>query len=156
MADQVFNIALGRVVELYKRVDENDPATSVLTLVVFDCAATDAAVKDVDTLAALEALASNAEVTNTNYARIELDDTDLTAYAPDDTNDRADLDFPDQTFTAVASGDSWTDIAVCYDSITGSGVDSAIVPLTWHDFAVTPNGGDITAQPAAAGFFRAS
>jgi len=31
-----------------------------------------------------------------------------------------------------------------------------VVPCTLHDFAVTPDGSDITAQIAAAGFYRAS
>jgi len=157
MADQVLNIGLGRVVELYNRVDQSDPTNAVLVLVAFVVSGDqDAAVKDVDTLAALEALANVAEATNSGYARIVLDDTDLTTFAPDDSNDRTDLDFPDQTFTSVVAGDVWTDLAVCYDPDSTGGADSAIVPLTWHDFAATPNGGDITAQPSANGFYRAS
>ena len=34
MANQIFNIALGRVAELYNRVDTNDPANSVLIIVL--------------------------------------------------------------------------------------------------------------------------
>lgn len=157
MANQVFNVGLGRAVELYKRIDGNDPANSVFVLVALVVSGDqDAAMKDVDDLAALEALANVAEATNTGYSRITLDDTDLTAFSPDDTNDRADLDFPDQTFSSVSAGDVWTDLVVCYDSDSTGGVDSAIEPITLHDFSVTPNGGDITAQPSADGFFRAS
>ncbi len=76
--------------------------------------------------------------------------------APDDTNDRFDIDIADQTWSAVAAGTAWTDLLVCYDPDTTGGTDSAIIPLTCHDFAVTPDGSDITAQIAAAGFFRAS
>jgi len=156
MADFVFNVAKGRVAELYKRVDESDPTNAVLTIVAIDAgAASDATLEDVDTLSALLATAA-AEVTNTNYARIELDDTDLTAFAPDDTNDRVDLDFADQTWSAVAAGDSWTDLLVCYDSDSGAGTDANIEPLTQHDFAITPDGSDITAELASAGFFRAA
>lgn len=156
MSDLVFNIAKGRVAELYNRVDSNDPANSALIVAAFNAGDTDAAVRDVDTLAAIEALASTAEVTNSGYARKTLTDADISAFAPDDTNDRVDLDIADQTWTAVAAGSAWTDLAICYDSDTTGGADSAIVPLTWHDFAVTPDGSDITAQIAAAGFFRAS
>lgn len=156
MANQVFNIALGRVVELYNRVDSNDPANSALIIAAFNAGDSDATIKDVDTLAAIEALGSTAEATNSGYARKVLTDSDLTAFAPDDTNDRVDLDIPDQTWTAVAAGSNWTDLAICYDSDTTGGADSAIVPMTWHDFAVTPDGSDITAQIATAGFFRAS
>jgi len=156
MADQIFNIALGRVAELYNRVDLSDPTNAVLTIVVIDTSATDATLKDLDTLALVLADGNTAEVTNTNYARIELDDTDIVAFAPDDTNDRVDLDIPDQTWSAVAAGDSWTDLLICYDSDSTGGTDTNIVPMTQHDFSVTPDGSDITAQIDAAGFYRAS
>ncbi len=156
MADFVFNIAKGRVAELYNRVKSNDPANSALIIVVIDANGdTDATMKDRDDLAALLGGTAN-EVTNTNYARKTLTDADLAAFAPDDTNDRVDLDIPDQTWTAVAAGTAWTDLLVCYDPDTTGGTDSAIIPLTCHDFPVTPDGSDITAQINAAGFFRAS
>ncbi len=156
MADLVFNVAKGRVAELYNRVDTNDPTNAVLVIVAVNTTATDATLRDYDTLAAVTGDANTAEVTNTNYARKVLTDSDLTAFAPDDTNDRVDLDFADQTWSAVASGDAWTDLLVCYDSDSTGGADSAIVPCTLHDFAVTPDGSDITAEIDAAGFFRAS
>ena len=157
MADFVFNIAKGRVVEYYNRVENNDPANSALVLVVIDANGdTDATMRDRDDLAALLGGTAN-EVTNTNYARKVLTDSDLAALpAPDDTNDRYDIDLPDQTWSAVAAGTAWTDIIVCYDNDTTGGTDSNIIPLTCHDFAVTPDGSDIVAQIAAAGFFRAS
>lgn len=156
MADFVFNIAKGRVAELYNRVDSNDPANSALIIVIIDANGdTDATMRDRETLAALLGGTAN-EVTNTNYARKTLTDSDLTAFAADHTNDRVDLDIPDQTWTAVAAGTAWTDFLVCYDGDTTGGSDSNIVPLTNHDFAVTPSGTDIVAQIAAAGFFRAS
>ena len=156
MGNFVYNIALGRVAELYNRVDTNDPTNSALIVVVIDAnGVTDATLKDIDDLAAVLATAAN-EVTNTNYARKTLTDTDIVAFAPDDTNDRVDLDIPDQTWTAVAAGDAWEDIIICYDNDTGAGTDANIIPLTQHDFAVTPDGSDITAQIAATGFFRAS
>lgn len=156
MADFVFNVAKGRVAEFYNRVKSNDPANSALIIVVIDANGdTDATMRDRDDLAALLGGTAN-EVTNTNYARKVLTDADLAALSIDDTNDRIDLDIPDQTWTAVAAGTAWTDILVCYDSDTTGGTDSNIIPLTCHDFAVTPDGSDITAQIAAAGFFRAS
>ena len=156
MADFVFNIAKGRVAELYNRVDSNDPTNSALIIVAIDANGdTDATMKDRDDLSALLGGTAN-EVTNSNYARKTLTDADIVAFAPDDTNDRVDLDIPDQTWTAVAAGTAWTDLLICYDSDTTGGTDSGIVPLTLHDFAVTPDGSDIVAQIAAAGFFRAS
>lgn len=156
MADQIFNIALGRVVEFYNRIDTNDPANSAFIVVVITTTATDATLKDLDTLALVLADANTAEVTNTNYGRKTLTDADLTAFAPDDANDRTDLDIPDQTWTGVAAGDNWTDFTMNYDSDTTGGTDANIVPCSQHDFVVTPDGSDITAQIAAAGFFRAA
>lgn len=156
MADLVLNIALGRVAELYNRVDTNDPANSVLVVVAIDANGdTDAAIRDRDDLAALLGGTSN-EVTNSGYARKVLSDSDIVAFAPDDTNDRVDLDIPDQTWTGVEAGDAWTDLLVCYDPDSTGGTDSAIVPMTLHDFPITPDGSDVTAQIAAAGFYRAS
>lgn len=146
MANQVLNIALGRVAELYNRVDTNDPANSALIIIVWNSTATDAVIKDLDTVAAIEADVNTAEVTNAGYARKTLTDADIVAFAPDDTNDRVDLDIPDQAWTAVAAaGGAWTDLGVNYDNDTTVGTDANIVPGTWHDFVVTPNGGDITA-----------
>ncbi len=157
MADFVFNIAKGRVAEFYVRVDGNDPANSAFIMSAWNAgAATDATLRDYDTVAAVEGDANAAEVTNGGYARKTITDTDLTAFAPDDANDRVDIDMPDQTFTAVAAGTAWTDIMIAYDNDTTAGTDAAQVPCTWHDFAVTPSGADITVQINAAGFFRAS
>lgn len=156
MANFVFNIAKGRVAELYNRVDTNDPANSGLTIVAINTAATDATLEDLDTLAAVLADGNTAEVTNTNYARKDLSDTSLDSFAADDIDDRVDLDIPNQTWSAIAAGDAWTDLVVCYNPDITSDVDANIIPLTCHDFAVTPDGSDITAEVAAAGFYRAS
>ena len=157
MADFVFNIAKGRVAELYNRVDTNDPANSALVIVVLATSGleTDAVLKDKDTLADVVSGTTN-EVTNTGYARKVLTDASLSAFAADDTNDRVDLDFADQTWTGVAAGDGWSKLLVCYDSDTTAGTDANIIPLTAHDFVVTPDGSDITAVINSAGFYRAS
>lgn len=157
MANIVLNIALGRVAELYNRCDTNDPANSALIVCILATAGieSDATLKDKDTLADLVSGTTN-EVTNSGYARKTLTDADIVAFAPDDTNDRVDLDIPDQTWTAVAAGDGWNDAVVNYDNDTTAGTDANIVPMTLHDFVVVPDGSDITAQVAAAGFFRAS
>lgn len=157
MADFIYNIAKGRFVEFYHRVDNNDPANSALIIMILAASGieTDAVLKDKDDFAAVVSGATN-EVTNSGYARKTLTDSDLTAWAPDDTNDRVDLDIPDQTWTAVAAGDGWNDLVTGFDSDTTGGSDSNIVPISQHDFAVTPDGSDITAQIAAAGFARAA
>ena len=159
MANQVFNIGLGRAVELYQRVDGNDPANAALIILLLAASGieSDATLKDVDTVTALVAGTTN-EATNTGYARKVLTDADLTAFTPDDTNDRADLDIPDQTWTSVSNDGTGaiSDLVVAYDSDTTGGTDANIVPLTLHDFSVTPDGSNIVAQISSAGFFRAS
>lgn len=157
MADIVANIAKGRVVEYFNRVDTNDPANSALIIVVLATTGleSDATLEDFDTLSAVVAGTTN-EVTNSGYARKVLTDADITMPAPDDTNDRYDIAIADQTWTAVAAGDGWSKLVVCYDSDTTAGTDANIVPLTFHDFVVTPDGSDIIAQINASGFFRAS
>ena len=155
MADIVFNIAKGRVVELFNRVDTNDPTNSALVIVPVDVGATsDATIRDFDTLAAVLA-GGVTERTTGGWNRKTLTDADITFPAPDDTNDRFDIDIPDQTWTAVTAG-AVTDLIICYDNDTTAGTDSNLIPLTMHDFAITPDGSDVQAVINAAGFFRAS
>ena len=157
VANQTFNIAKGRIAELANRVNNNDPTNAVFLCLVLATSGieSDATLIDVDTVTALVAGTTN-EVTNSGYARKTLDQTGGITVTVDDTNDRVDVDFPDQTWTGVAAGDGWNDFVVAYDSDSTGGADTAVVPLTQHDFVVTPDGSDITAQIAAAGFFRAS
>jgi len=154
MANFTFNIAKGREVELYSRVDSNDPANSALILVVLAAAGleADAVLQDKDDLAAVVSGTTN-EVTNTGYARKTLTDADLSAYTVDDTNDWIKLSFATQTFTSISAGDSWRKLLVCYDSDTAAGTDANIIPVTAHDLlisgaAVVPSGANIViSQP---------
>jgi hypothetical protein len=157
MADLVFNIAKGRVTEFYHRIDNNDPANSAFIILILATSGieTDAVLRDKDDVSALVSGTTN-EVTNSGYSRKTLTDADLVVWSPDDTNDRVDLDIPDQSWTAVAAGDGWNDLVVAYDSDTTAGTDANVVPCTLHDFVITPDGSDITAQINSAGFFRAA
>lgn len=153
MANIVFNIAKGRVVEYYNRVKSNDPANSAIILVPIETSGleADATLIDVDTLAALIAGATNEQTT---MGRKTLTDAELAALpAPDDGNDRYDVSLPTVTWSA-ATGNAISKIAVCYDPDTTGGTDSNIVPLTMFDFAQTPSGADI--QMTTGVFFRAS
>ena len=157
MANIVFNIALGRIVEFYHRVDNNDPANSafIIGLIANSGVESDAVLKDKDDFSALVSGTTDF-ATNTGYSRKTLTDSDIVAWAPDDTNDRVDLDFPDQTWTGVANDGTGaiSDLVVGYDNDTTAGTDANIVPCTLHDFAITPDGSDITAQINI--FFRAA
>lgn len=164
--DGVFNVGLGRAVELYNRVDTNDPATSALIVVVLKATGleADATLKDYATLAAILA-AANDEATNVNYARKVLTDADLAAWATDNTNNRTDLDLADFGWNDVgATGGSWGKLLVCYDADTAGGTDANITPVTFHAFRDSggnvvdpvPDGTALNVLVAAAGFFRAS
>ena len=153
MANIVFNIAKGRVVELYNRVKSNDPANSALILVPIETSGleADSVLIDKDDLAALLVGTTNEQTT---MGRKTLTDVELaTLPAPDDTNDRYDISLPTVTWTG-ATGNAISKIAVCYDSDTTGGTDSNIVPLTLFDFAITPDGSDV--QMTTGVFFRAS
>jgi hypothetical protein len=113
---------------------------------------------DLATFAAIEADANTAELTsggNANYARKTISDSvgSLTVTI-DNTNDRTDVDIADQTWTALGAGTAITDLVFGYDSDSTAGTDANVVPLSQHDFAVTPDGSDITATIAV--FARAS
>lgn len=153
MANIVFNIAKGRVVEYYNRVENNDPSTSALILVPIETSGleTDAVLIDKDDLAAVLSGTTNEQTT---MGRKTLTDVELAALpAPDDGNDRYDVSLPTVTWTA-ATGNAISKILVCYDANTGAGTDSDIIPLTMFDAAVTPDGSDV--QLTTGVFFRAS
>jgi hypothetical protein len=153
VANIVFNIAKGRVVEYYNRVKSNDPANSAFILVPIETSGleADATLIDVDTLTALLSGTTNEQTT---MGRKTLTDAELAALpAPDDTNDRFDISLPTTTWTG-ATGNAISKIAVCFDSDTTAGTDANIIPLTMFDFAQTPSGADI--QMTTGVFFRAS
>tara|TARA_R100001086_G_C11760143_1_gene237885 strand:- start:396 stop:821 length:426 start_codon:yes stop_codon:yes gene_type:complete len=139
------------------RINNNDPANAGLTIVLLSAAEADGTLEDYDTLAAILA-GSNTEATFTNYARKDLSDLDISAPTPDDTNNRQEADFPNQTWASAggASNNTLVKLIVCYNPDITSDVDANIIPLTHHDFAVTTNGGDLTAEPDANGFYRAA
>lgn len=153
MANIVFNIAKGRVGELYSRVENSDPANSAIILVPIETSGleADAVLVDKDDLAAVLSGTTNEQTT---MGRKTLTDADLAAVpAPDDTNDRGEWSLPTTTW-AAASGNAISKILVCYDPDTTGGTDSAIIPLTMFDFAQTPSGADI--QMTGGIFFRAT
>lgn len=145
MADFVFNIAKGAVAEKIR-----DSASACLILLL-KAAEADASFKDRATVAAILSNGGT-EADFTNYAR----KTGLTGtITVDNTNDRVDVDIPDQTWTSAggATNNTLTDLIVAYEE---SAADSGRVPLTCHDFVVTTNGSDLTAQINSSGFYRAS
>ena len=152
MANIVFNIAKGRVVEFYNRVKNNDPANAAFIIVPIETAGleADATLVDADSLAAVLAGTTNEQTT---MGRKTLTDADLAALpAPDDTNNRYDLALPTVTW-ASATGNAISKLLVCYDSDTTAGTDTNIIPCTLFDFVQTPSGGHI--EMTGGNFYRA-
>jgi hypothetical protein len=163
MADLVFNIAKGRVTQFAELIEGNAApyvnAQFVLTLWRRG-ASGDATLKDYTTVAALEADANAAELVsgvNANYVEKLVNEAGVVVFY-DNTNEWVDVDIPDQTWTALgAGGTAITDLLIAFDNDSTSGTvrDAAVVPCTFHGFPVTPDGSDVTAQIATAGFYRA-
>lgn len=152
MSDFVFNIAKGRAAELYNRVKSADPSAARLYIIPIAAGAvTDATLRDCATFADV-ITAGVTELTSGGWARKTLAAADLATLAADNTNDRMPLDTADQTWTAVSTGTS-TDLIFAY-SATASPTNAQLVPMTQHDFAITPDGSDVTAT--VADFYRAS
>jgi len=152
MSDGVFNIAKGRVAEFANRVVTNDPAGSQLVAVLAEGAANDETIKDFDTLAALLADAGVTEASFVGYTRKDIDSPSI---GVDDGGDTMDADIPDQTWSSAQAGNTLTRLFICYDP-TGSSADSAIIPLTYHDFNVVTDGTDVVAEINTQGFFSAA
>lgn len=159
MGDQAYNISKGRVGELVNRINANDPANSVLVWGLWNLTQTDAVNRDLDDWAALEASGSNAELTsgtNANYVRKVLSDSGGITRTVDDTNDWVDITCPAQTWTALGAGTAVNHAVSGYDSDSTVGADSAIVLISQHAFAITPDGSDVTMNITAPGFYRST
>src|SRR3989304_855827 len=127
MADFVFNIGKGRVVELYNRAENNDPTNSALILVPLSLSGTEAQGQDLDDLAAVEGDANFAEQTTGSWVRKTLESVQLVAFpAPNDTANRYDVALPSVTWTAPTT--NTTGLLVCYDADTTTGTDANIIP----------------------------
>lgn len=152
MADGVFNIAKGRAA-YYATLPATNDALLVVLLKATGLEADDT-LNNYDDLAALLA-AANDEADFTNYSRKTLASVTLTV---DDTNNRADADAADFTYTAAggATNNSVGKALIVYDPDTTGGTDSSIIPLTYHDCVFTTDGTDQLIQLAAAGFYRAA
>lgn len=145
MPNITFNIALGKV-KYYAELPATNDALIAVPIETSGIVG-DATMRDYDDLGALLAGASNEQTT---MGRKTLSGVTVTV---DDTNDRVALDAADITWTA-ASGNAISAVVICYDPDTTGGTDADLIPLTKHDFAITPDGSDVTAT--VADFFRAT
>lgn len=144
MADVLCNVAKGRWIEWFWRVNNNDPTNSAIILVPISAGtATDDQIRDADTLAAILALGGGlTERTANGWNRKTITDADIADPSVDDSGNTNSVVISDQTWTPTA--DAVTDILVCYDSDTTAGTDSNILPIGVLDFAVTGDGSVVT------------
>ncbi len=145
MADFIFNIAKGAFIEKFR-----DGAANGLILLLKVSEADDT-LNNHDTISALLA-GANTEANFTNYAR----KTGITGtITVDDTNNRVDLDIPDQTWSSAGGGtnNTLTDLIFAYEE---AAADASRIPLSCHDFAATTDGSNLTAQINASGIARAA
>jgi hypothetical protein len=157
VADFVFNIAKGKVAEHAARVLAGDPADAALLVVPVAATGieTDAVLKDMNTLAAVFAGATN-EATAGGWNRKTLDETSGITVTVDDSGDRVDVDISDQTWDEVATGNNVGAVIVAYTPDSTVSDDTTVIPLTKHDFAISTDGSDVTLQIDPSGFFGAS
>ena len=144
MADGVFNIAKGRFVE---KIEDVNAKCIVLLL---KTAVADATLADFDTVALMLADGGVDEADFGNYARDEAITGTVTI---DDGNEWVTVDIPDTTLASATAGNTLVKLIVAYEE---TAADSGRIPLTHHDFSVTTDGSDITAQVNAAGFVKAT
>ena len=152
MANFVFNIAKGKAGQYFQNVEDNSPSGCEIVVIPIESSGVEAddTLNNYDTVSALLAGATNAQTT---MGRKDVTATGLTLTV-DDSGNLFKVEMADQTWTA-ATGNAVSDLLIAYDP-TGSSADTALIPLTWHDFSVTPDGSDIVADVGANGIYQAS
>lgn len=148
MGDIEFNISKGRT-NYYASQAGTGNAALIVVPIESSGLETDATLKDYDTLSAILA------GTNTEQTTMGRKTYTSVTVTTDDTNDRTDADFANPVWTG-ATGNAVGALIVCYDPDTTTGTDADLIPLTKHDFVVTPDGTEITGTVNTAGFFGAT
>lgn len=147
MADFVFNISKGEV----KAYAKLPAASDALILIPIESSGIEAdeTLKDYDDISALLAGSSNEQTT---FGRKTITSVTITV---DDTggNNKVTIDTADQVW-ATSAGNAIGALVFAYDGDTGAGTDANLTPLTKHDWAITPDGSDVTAT--IANFFQAT
>lgn len=153
MGQVVANISLGEV-KKYAKLDGGANDALIVYLMKSAGLEADAVIRDHDTVSAVLA-ATNDECDFTNYARKTVTSATITV---DDTANSVKIVIGNLTWTAAggATNNTVGKLGVAYDPDTTAGTDTTLVPLTFHDFSLTTDGSDFTAQEDANGFFGAS
>ena len=135
MSSFVFNVVKGRMASYLDLVPSN--SALVVVPIEFSGLEVQSVLEDKTTLTAVLSGSTNEQTT---LGRKTL--TSVTT-ATDNTHNRYTGSLAAQTWTA-ATGNQLGGVLICYDADTTSGSDSDIIPLTFHEWNVTPSGDDIT------------
>ena len=129
MAATIPNVAKGRINEFAWRVNNNDPTTAGFKVILLQNTGLEtlAVLRDHDTLSAI-LTAANTECTVASYARLELDDTDVTDPTIDDSGDKQTFDVGDFDFGSLESGQTIAASVMCYFNATGD-ADTLAIPV---------------------------
>lgn len=141
MANYHFNISKGRTVELFNRVDSNEPTNAAIIAIPLKASDTEANAQDFATVKAV--LEGTTKEQTEGWSRKVLTDTELAAIAVDNTNNRFPATIPAIKWTAPTSGKNTTGVLFAYDADTTSGDDSNLIPLVHCDMVVTADGNDV-------------
>lgn len=141
MGNIVFNIAKGKIAQYVANAQAGTGGAN-LKIVPIETTGieSDATLQDYDNLSVLLAAANNEQTT---MGRKTLSSVTSTV---DDTGNQNVMDAADVTWTG-ATGNAVSALIIVYDP-TGSSADTALIPLTKHDWTLTPDGSDATATIA--------
>ena len=139
MADIVLNDAKGRIAELLKPVAGG--AGAGVVVVPLSAQDTDDTIRDAGPdLTTVLALGGTTEQT-TSWSRKTIADGSVTITIDDSAND-VTLTLPDQTWTGPTASNNVVALLICSDGAS----DALRYVLTKHEFAVTADGNDVTAD----------
>ena len=149
MADILFNNGKGRLVELYRRVRDGDPANAAFVAILLQSSVDDATMKDFSNVGTMLSNISNTEASFTNYTRQVIISADLAALGvADNATDTYPITFPSLSWVSAggAINNTMTKLILAFDYDTSTGTDANLVPLCAYDFTGVTSGVTITLE----------
>lgn len=135
MTSFVFNAVKGRVASYL----DLDPANSALVVLPIEASGLESKSVLEDKLTLSDVLSGSTNEQSTLGRKVV---TSITT-GIDNALNRYTASIDEQTWVS-ASGDPIGGIMVCYDPDTTTSTDSDLIPITFHDWPITPSGSDIT------------
>lgn len=135
MTSFVFNVVKGRVASYL----DLDPANSALVVVPIEFSGLESKSVLEDKVSLSDVLSGT---TNEQTTLGRKTSTSVTSGVDNVTN-RYTASIDEQVWVS-ASGNAIGGILVCYDPDTTTSTDSDLIPITFHDWPITPTGSDIT------------